>query len=221
MLTELPILYSFRRCPYAIRARMALSYSAITVNLREVLLRNKPQAMLVTSPKGTVPILILTDGTVMDESIDIMRWALTRNDPDKWLLHNHQANTLITTNDFEFKTYLDHYKYADRHPAYGAEHYRTQGERFLQQLEQHLNQATYLLGEKLSIADIAIFPFIRQFSLVDKHWFDQSPYPKLQQWLAHLLQSNLFTQVMQKYPPWKPEDSITIIPNPFEIISKT
>jgi len=216
MLNELPILYSFRRCPYAIRARMALNYSGIAVNLREVTLRNKPQAMLTASPKGTVPVLILTDNTVIDESIDIMRWALALNDPEQWLSQDHEANILIATNDFEFKVHLDHYKYADRHPEYSAEHYRAQGESFLQQLEQRLNQTTYLLDEKPLMADIAIVPFIRQFSLVDKPWFDQSPYPKLQQWLAYLLQWNLFTDVMQKYPPWKPEDSITVFPNKME-----
>lgn len=203
--TTLPILYSFRRCPFAIRARMALHYAGVTLELREVLLRNKPPAMLLASAKATVPVLVLPDGRVIDESVDIMRWALESNDPDDWWRNEltKASLALIHQCDFEFKTHLDHYKYADRHPEKPAMFYREQAEGFLAGLEQKLTQNRFLLDDHLTFTDVAIFPFIRQFAMVDKTWFDQAPYPGLQFWLQSLLDSVLFTNVMTKYPPWQ------------------
>ncbi|MBQ0711660.1 MAG: glutathione S-transferase [Porticoccus sp.] len=201
----LPILYSFRRCPYAIRARMALAYAGVQVELREILLREKPPQMLAASTKGTVPVLVLPDGSVLEESYDVMRWALNHHDPDHWCeaALAAEANALIDQNDHSFKAHLDHYKYADRHPEHPMEYYRTQAEGFLQILEAQLTTARFLLGEKISVADVGIFPFIRQFAFVDKSWFDQAPYPNLQNWLAYFLNSALFLSVMEKYPVWQ------------------
>ncbi len=202
----LPVLYSFRRCPYAIRARLALKQSAIKVELREVILANKPPEMLLASPKATVPVLVLADGSVMDESLDIIYWALSSNDSDNWLPDNNnlsqEVNELITVNDGIFKEHLDHYKYANRSPEFTAEHYRKQGEEFLQHLEQLLAESNYLISNHITIADIAIFPFIRQFSFVDKDWFDQSQYENLKVWLNELLEMELFKDIMRKHPQW-------------------
>lgn len=202
---SLPVLYSFRRCPYAIRARLAIKVCGVQIELREVVLADKPKKMLTCSSKGTVPVLQLDDGTVIDESLDIMLWALKQNDPDKWLEYSpsQEMSSLIEFNDTEFKEHLDHYKYADRFPEFTMETYRARGESFLQRLEEQLNQNSYLAGDHLSMVDMAIFPFIRQFAYVDKTWFDQSSYKKLQAWLEALLESQLFHDVMRKYPKWK------------------
>ncbi|MFT5320782.1 MAG: glutathione S-transferase [Pseudohongiellaceae bacterium] len=199
---SLPVLYSFRRCPYAIRARMALFNSAIEIDLHEVSLKNKPQAMLDLSSKGTVPVL-LVDDNVIDESLDIMLWALANNDPDNWCSQYSEtekkyAMQLIRQNDTEFKEWLDKYKYADRHPEFSQAYYRQNCEKYLQVLEAALHSNSYLMGEKITLADIAIFPFIRQFSMVDKNWFDHCHYPTLRQWLSKLLGTGLFIRVMAK-----------------------
>lgn len=210
MNSVLPILYSFRRCPYAMRARLGIFYSCMKVELREVVLRDKPASMLDYSPKGEVPVLILPDGTVLEESLDIIHWALSYNDPQHWLPADEtirqQAMVLIEENDGHFKHNLDRYKYPERYPDEQGHDYRAEGEVFLQKLEQDLNQHRYLLGEHLSITDIAILPFIRQFAHTDKDWFDQAPYPHLQQWLNDFLESELFLSVMKKYPAWQPND---------------
>ncbi|MFT7267410.1 MAG: glutathione S-transferase [Porticoccus sp.] len=200
----LPILYSFRRCPYAIRARMALFYAGIEVELREVLLRDKPMDMLRVSQKGTVPVLILPDGNVLDESYVIMHWALDQSDPDRWYFSAKSAelDEIIQKNDGLFKESLDRYKYSDRYPEHTMEYYRAQAEIFLTSLEQKLTATQYLLGAKISLADIGIFPFVRQFSLVDKAWFDASPYPKLRRWLTYFLSAEFFLAVMEKHPVW-------------------
>ena len=202
---HLAILYSFRRCPYAMRARLAIAYADVAVELREVELRNKPQAMLLISPKATVPVLQLENGRVLDESLDIMLWALQQNDPEHWLKAAglDHAKALIRGNDERFKYYLDRYKYADRYPAYSELYYRQQGELFLADLESLLTQSAYLCGEYFSLADAAILPFIRQFCAVEPAWFKASPYPALRQWLKHFLASLLFEQVMTKYPYWQ------------------
>ena len=203
----LPILYSFRRCPYAMRARMVLKYSGIAVHLREVVLRDKPLALLECSAKGTVPVLVLHDGTVIKESRDIMLWALNINDPEQWLPRENDElcsliKQLLDTNDCEFKNNLDRYKYSDRYPEETAEYYRTRGEHNLAILEGILNTHQFLMGDKVSMADIGISPFIRQFANVDSDWFDQAPYPQLQAWLEYFIQSELFNAVMEKYSPW-------------------
>jgi len=199
-----PILYSFRRCPYAMRARLAIIRAGIAVELREVQLRNKPQAMLTASPKGTVPVLVLPNGAVIDESLDIMQWALAINDPQDWLSSQTEVHALISHNDGEFKYYLDRYKYADRYPEHSAEHYRNQGELFLTKLEALLQKTAFLLGQHFGLADAAIAPFIRQFAAVNSDWFSTAPYPALRTWLQDFLDSALFNDVMQQYQPWEP-----------------
>jgi glutathione S-transferase len=216
MHAPLPILYSFRRCPYAMRARLGIRYSGMQVALREVILRDKPASMLDYSPKGEVPVLVLPDGTVLEESLDIIHWALAHNDPGHWLPAEEvllqQVSTLIEENDGRFKHNLDHYKYPERYPDEQGPDYRADGELFLQKLEQRLQQHRYLLGENISLADIAIMPFIRQFAHTDKAWFDHAPYPCLQQWLAGFLESELFLSVMKKYPAWRPDDAVVLFP---------
>lgn len=199
----LPILYSYRRCPYAMRARMAIWAANIQVEVREISLREKPAHLLQISPKGTVPVLQLPDGTVLEQSLDIMQWALAQNDPQGWLNADPEAvNALITINDGDFKKALDRYKYPDRYPEHTQAYYREQGEQFLQRLEAALEQHDYLLGHKPSMADVAIFPFIRQFAAVDAEWFASSLYPKLRGWLEGWLENPLFAQVMQKFPTY-------------------
>ncbi|MEE9422647.1 MAG: glutathione S-transferase [Gammaproteobacteria bacterium] len=206
----LPILYSFRRCPYAMRARLAINYAGIAVELREVLLRDMPESLIAASPKSTVPVLILPSGEVIDESWDIVLWAIRQNDPDNWLgqdeRHLNVVNELIAVNDGAFKAALDRYKYADRFPDHPAEYYRNQGEAFLVQLEERLSKSRFLLGDEKTVADIGIFPFIRQFSAVDQDWFDATPYRLLRAWLENWLAADLFITVMGKYTPWKPGD---------------
>lgn len=205
-MSELPVLFSFRRCPYAIRARLAIKACGIKVELREVLLADKPEEMLRCSPKGTVPVLQLADTSVIDESLDIMLWALSQSDPQGWSPASEQKEKetfrLIEVNDEEFKPWLDKYKYSDRHPEQSKVYYRQQGECFLRQLEMKLNKTRYLLGDKISLVDMAIFPFIRQFAYVDKAWFDQTEHKMLQSWLESLLSLPLFHEVMEKYPKW-------------------
>ena len=202
MTNTLPILYSFQRCPYAIRARLAITYAGIPVEIREVQLKQKPEQMLAISPKGTVPVLQLPDGKVIDESLDIMHWALVQNDPEHWLDTDEDAERLIQWNDGEFKYYLDRYKYADRYPENPASYYRNQAEIFLIELENKLAQNRYLGGNHFSLLDAAIFPFIRQFAAVDNQWFSSLNYHYLHNWLNGLLASALFASVMAKYPVW-------------------
>ena len=195
-------LYSFRRCPYAMRARMALRYSGVEVNIVEVSLKAKPAEMLALSSKGTVPVLSV-DGRVIDESLDIMRWALAQNDPQDWLLKDdpqaqqHSA-ALIEENDQVFKVHLNHYKYAERYPEQPMAFYRSEGEVFLRKLDELLEGRDYLLADHPSLTDITLMPFVRQFAHVDREWFGQTPYVRLQAWLQRFIESDLFTGVMQK-----------------------
>ncbi len=204
-----PILYSFRRCPYAMRARSALIASRTDIELREVVLRDKPAEMLAASPKGSVPVLVLPAGKVIDESWDIMLWALRRRDPLNWLGKGEccvaASLSCVEENDTSFKQDLDRYKYPEHHPEQPQSFWRNAGEQFLQKIEMQLNAAPFLLGEHFSIADAALLPFIRQFAAVDKDWFAGSPYPALRFWLDRYTSSELFSQVMQKFPVWKPE----------------
>ncbi len=215
-MSPLPVLYSFRRCPYAIRARLAIAYAGLQVEIREVVLKDKPQALLAICPQATVPVLQLGNGEIMSESLDIMRWALAQNDPEKWLVQDeaikNHSQSLLRLNDGEFKYWLDRYKYHDRHPANSQQSYREEAERFLVQLEEQLTKHAWLTGQTAGLADIAIFPFIRQFALVDYSWFSQSPYQHLLSWLENLLSSPLFNLVMPKLPPWKEGDKPTVFP---------
>lgn len=197
-------LYSFRRCPYAMRARLALRYAQVPVQIIEVSLKAKPPEMLALSAKGTVPVLAV-DGRVIDESLEIMHWALEQQDPEDWRLTADpaapaQMTALIAENDQVFKVHLNRYKYAERYPEAPMEHYRAQGAVFLAQLESRLQEQRYLLAERASLADMALLPFVRQFAHVDRQWFAQAPYPALHAWLQGLLESQLFTAVMAKPP---------------------
>ncbi len=205
-----PVLYSYRRCPYAMRARMALRLAQISVEIREISLREKPRSMLALSPKGTVPVLHLSDGQVIDESLDIMKWALINaEDPGLQLMYYDKfdqalMNQVIAANDGAFKRLLDCYKYPERYPETTREQTLADIEKnHLEPLEDQLSKYAYLLGDQASLVDLAIFPFIRQFSKVDDVWFLGSPYKSIKRWLNYWLESNLFLDVMKKYPTWK------------------
>lgn len=204
----LPVLYSFRRCPYAMRARLALVASAQTCELREIVLRDKPAELLAASPKGTVPVLVLPDGTVIDQSLDIMLWALRQRDPGQWLVPVHgtpaEMNALIAQCDGAFKSDLDRYKYPDRYEGVDAIAHRTAASDYLNALEKRLQATEYLFGARPCLADMAIAPFVRQFAHVDPAWFDVQPWPGLSRWLAAFLESAYFQRIMNKYAPWKP-----------------
>jgi len=216
-----PVLYSFRRCPYAIRARIALYYSGVQCELREVVLKSKPPALLSVSTKGTVPVLLLNclnqtelttnlESKVIEESIEIVEWALSQSDPDNWFLYSID-HELITSCDDNFKYWLDRYKYADRFPENTEQYYFDQACEFLSKLELLLQNTPYLKSSNVSVLDISIFPFIRQFAFVNKSRFDQLPFIKLQAWLENLLESDLFLSVMEKYPMWVEGESDLVI----------
>ena len=249
-----PILFSFRRCPYAIRARLALSHVKLAYIHREVILKAKPQAMLEVSPKGTVPVLLIpqegalhqsgfknTDNlqekcgiveslnsiesaskfTVVDESLDIMFWALRLGSEESLWGHldpelQNQSRELIEQNDSSFKYYLDRYKYSDRYPEFPLEYYREKGCEFINKLETRLLKTHYLFGDNVTLADYAIFPFVRQFAHVDKTWFFNESFIGVKKWLLSLLDSAIFQQVMKKYLAWQPEDKPIIIQNNLE-----
>ena len=202
--TMTAILYTYRRCPYAMRARMALHYAGIKVEHREIELRNKPQSMLRLSPKGTVPVLSV-DGLVLDQSLEIMQWALKTSDPDGWnMLDENIATSWIEKNDELFKILLDQYKYPNRYPQLKQEVVLAQAlELMLNPMEAALASSQYLLGEKMTWVDVALFPFIRQFSMVDQQKFDALPFPNIQRWLNQHIESKLFISVMEKHPTWR------------------
>lgn len=210
----LPVLYSFRRCPYAIRARMALMVSGLSVELREVVLRDKPAHMLELSPKGTVPVLWLPDGRVIEESLEIMQWALGEDDPEGWKDGGPERvaamEALIQRNDSEFKFHLDRYKYPDRYEGAVALDHRGEAETFLMALEESLGTNPFLFGQKRCLADAAIVPFIRQFANTDRGWFDECPYPRVRQWLERELNAPSFGRVMEKFRAWE-ESSIGVL----------
>jgi glutathione S-transferase len=208
--STLPILYSFRRCPYAMRARMAIAVSGVQVELREVVLRDKPPAMLEISPKGTVPILLLPDSQVVEESLDIMLWALDRNDPENWLTPVDEV--LIAANDGPFKYALDRYKYPHRYGLADGLAPRDAALEHLERLNDRLTDSAFLDGAERGFTDIALFPFVRQFAATDQGWFDAQPLPALQCWLASLIQSELFAAIMARYPQWKAGDVPALFP---------
>ncbi|MDP1928450.1 MAG: glutathione S-transferase [Thiobacillus sp.] len=208
----LPVLYSFRRCPYAIRARLALKLAGIALEVREVALRDKPAAMLALSPKGTVPVLQLPDGRVLEQSLDIMRWALGQSDPEIWRMDDATGQALIALNDGAFKQLLDDYKYAAPQSMHPAEHSRDEAvDLFIAPLNRRLSQTPYLLGETASLADLAIVPFVRQFAGVDPGWFLAAPFPALRRWLDAWTQSALFVSIMPRLDPWQPGDPPTTL----------
>lgn len=206
MNAALPVLYSFRRCPYAMRARLALAVSGQACELREVVLRSKPQGLLQASPKATVPVLVLADGTVLDQSLDIMRWALALHDPEKWLTPSAGTEAgmlaLIEECDSRFKQALDRCKYPGRYPDGNAAVARAQAVQWLQGLQARLVQHEFLFGSHVALADMAIAPFVRQFAGIDATWWHAQPWPHLQAWLAQWQASRLFDSVMHKLPAW-------------------
>ena len=203
-MSTLPVLYSFRRCPYAMRARLALWVAGIALELREVKLAAKPPELLTASPKATVPVLVLADGTVIDESLDIMRWALGQSDPEGWLAGDDAV--LIAANDGPFKHHLDRAKYPGRYDEDGVTDHRAAALALLAPLEERLARAPYLCGANRSLTDMALFPFIRQFASIDPAWFAAQPLPRLQAWLDAHLASDLFAAIMPKFATWKAGD---------------
>ncbi len=206
-----PILWSFRRCPYAMRARLAVASSGQAVELREVILRDKPEAFLNTSPTATVPCLN-TGSNVIDESLDIMVWALSRNDPEDWLVMPAEGHDLIAWNDGPFKTALDRYKYASRHQGVDIEVEQSKAVQFLLKLENLLHNNTWLFGVKPSLADMAILPFVRQFAHVDPDWFNTQPLLHVARWLEAFKSSTRFASIMQKDPQWRPGAPVISFP---------
>lgn len=205
--TDIPIFWSFRRCPYAMRARLALKASGQAVHLREIVLRDKPEPFLAASPKGTVPVLQLPDGTVIDESRDVMFWALGKADPQGWLACYHQDQEAVLGQldalDTNFKHHLDRYKYATRYDDVDEVVHRDAGVVFLEEWNALLGQQEALSGDKLGLLDFATLPFVRQFRIADSTWFDFQDWPHLHRWLQTFLASDRFLAIMAKYKPWR------------------
>ncbi len=210
------LLYSFRRCPYAMRARLGLTSANIKVELREIVLRNKPEHMIELSPKATVPVLRVKEGEVIDESLDIILWALKQNDPEGLLSPENSSLkemlTLIKENDGPFKHHLDRTKYAVRYPEESKEDHIKGASEFLLKLNDRLSAQKFLFGNERSLADITIAPFVRQFANIDRSWFDNQPWPHLIKWLNEFIESELFLSIMEKHVPWQEGDGITWFP---------
>ncbi|NRB04980.1 MAG: glutathione S-transferase [Rhodobacteraceae bacterium] len=204
-----PIFWSFRRCPYAMRARLAVASAGVAVDLREIVLRDKPQAFLDTSPSATVPAMRLPD-RVLDESLDIMTWALGQHDPGNLLDMPQEGWDLIHTTDGPFKKALDRTKYATRYPDSDPDAEREKAMEHLMALNTRLSGQDWLFGARPTLADYAILPFVRQFAHIDRAWFDAQDWPHLRSWLDRFLESKLFAGIMQKYPPWAEGDDHTL-----------
>ncbi len=206
-MSQLPILYSFRRCPYAMRARLALLASGIQYEHREVVLRDKPADMLAASPKGTVPVLVLPNNEVIDQSLDIMLWALRQNDPYGWLEHQKEALNLIAKCDGDFKFHLDRYKYPNRYEQDGqicdALVHRDKAADFASVVNLEMTENCYTLNSCLGNKYGGCMPFLRQFSHVDKTWFAAQHWPHLHAALADFEASAAFKTIMQTYTPWQ------------------
>ena len=205
--TDLPILYSLRNCPYAMRARFGIFKSKQQVILRDIVLSNKPDEMIAASPKGEVPTLVVSSSLVIDQSLEVMLWALNKSDPND-LLHSNNEEALplmlkfIAAFDIGFKAAFDKYSAAKRYHDDNVEQYRQNCEVYINDLEQRLNKHAFLMSENESLADIALISFIRKFAKVERKWYLQSPYPKVRAWLNSYLQSALFSKVMKEYPLW-------------------
>ena len=207
---NLPVLYSFRRCPYAMRARLALSVSGRRCILREIDLKNRPPELYQASYKGTVPVLVLKDGQVIEESLDVMRWALHSKDPESWLApfksHAQEAESIMKICDGDFKFHLDRYKYAPRFGDVQSEEHRKGASQFLLMLNQKLSDQPFLFGQETSMVDMAVAPFVRQFAFADMDWFQSQPWKELLGWLGQFLDSERFRSIMAKYPVWSPDN---------------
>ena len=214
--SAMPILYSLQNCPYAMRARLALLLSEQAIIIRAITLKDKPQAMLEASPKGTVPVLVLADGSVIEESMDIMLWALEQSDPNH-LLPKEKPEAqqaviqLIQRGDDEFKHPLEQYRAAKRYHRDSEVQWREQCEAFIEELEQRLSANGYFVGNSVSLADYSFIPFMRQFGRVDRKWFAKAPYPKVKAWLSTQLQSQLYAKMMTKHPIWQTDASATFL----------
>ncbi|MBL7232164.1 glutathione S-transferase [Komagataeibacter oboediens] len=202
-MTVHPVLYSFRRCPYAMRARLALLSAGVECEIREVKLAQKPACMLRVSPKGTVPVLVLPDQAIIDESLDIMRWALGRHDPQHWLVN--VRNDLIAYNDGPFKYHLDRYKYASRHHSDPMYH-RAEALNGLERLDVALDANRFLHGDRPGLTDAAVAPFVRQFAATDPCWFATACPDGVQEWLRAFMALPVFDRAMCRLSPWREGD---------------
>ena len=207
----LPILYSFRRCPYAMRARLALMSSGIQFELREILLRDKAPEFLASSPKGTVPILV-TQFEIIEESFDVMQWALRQADPEHWLSMPAAGYDWIKRCDGPFKKALDHIKYAVRYPDLDPVQERVNASDFLKDLDNQISGSAWIFGTECTLADMALLPFIRQFANIDQVWFDRQTWPNLQYWLAQFMASDRFANIMGKHNKWAAGDAVVLFP---------
>ena len=203
----LPVLYSLRNCPYAMRARLAIYASGQLVQLRDLVLSDKPPEMLIESPKGTVPVLVTVDNEVVDESLAIMLWAFSQSDPADYLNKNDETSltemfSIISRFDNEFKRHLEKYRCSKRYHEPSLDEDRQKCEYYLAELELRLRKHQYLMSDTPSLTDLALMPYVRQFARVERQWYLQSPYPKLRQWLNGYLQSRMFSKVMAKHPLW-------------------
>ena len=218
--TLYPILYSFRRCPYAMRARYCLAVLEVKTQLREVVLKAKPNALLALGGSSTVPQLVTEKGERFPESLDIVFWALTHSKKHSLVTSlwptqqqvQHKILSWLNYNDHIFKHWLDRYKYADRHPEHSEQYYRERGEVFLARLEKRLNKHAYIMGESMTLADICLFPFVRQFAGVNSTWFSESRYENVRCWLNAFLMSEVFSIVMEKFPAWQEGQDVVYFP---------
>lgn len=213
----MPILYSFKRCPYAMRARMALYLSKTVVELREVNLRNKPQSMLEISPKGTVPVLLLDDGSVIDESLEIIEWCIKKEkDIFKDTLNNDQelfAEDAIHLFDKKFKFHLDRYKYAKRYEDVDEISHRQSCVEILKNIEKEISNKKFFYTNHVNKIDICILPFIRQFRIANPEWFDNhNEFPKVQKLLNNFLHSSILEEIMVTHEEWKKDNSAIFFP---------
>lgn len=207
-MSNTPVLYSYDQCPYCLRARLALKYAKQKIILRGVELDNLPAEARAVSSHATVPSLVFGDNEYLDESWDIVKWALQQQDPDNWLGKDseylQEAEMLVEINDHSFKDDLEHYKKQPGEAEHPRDYYRQRGEEFLEELNDMLEDNSFLLASHITVGDIAVLPFIRKFAAVDKDWFDKAPYPKLQQWLAAMTATKLFKETDIQHQIWHP-----------------
>ena len=208
---KIPILFSFRRCPYAMRARIAIKLCSLECEIREINLKLKNKEFLELSPKGTVPVLVLPDDKIIEESMDIIHWAISNNDPYNLKLKNleiyNKDMELISIFDNEFKYHLDRYKYNSRYKGINKEEHKYKARDLLVNLNNSLKEKQWLNGENISISDISILPFIRQYRIADIKWFDEKlELPNINRWLDKFLNSKIFNNVMKKYKIWETTD---------------
>lgn len=204
------VLYSYLKCPFSLRSRMALAYAGVRCEVREVDLNNPPEEMTVVSPNARVPLLIMPDGNVIAESMKIMRWALAQNDPDHWwpdnIIRRQSIRNLLDTSNGAFSTALFYYAFHSNYPRRSKQEYRLEGEVFMAELEARLSVSAHLVGENITLADVAIFPFIYNFARVDQQWFNSCPYSNLRIWLSKVMGTELFRQAMRKNTVWQPQN---------------